>query len=106
MARTFREGRVMKAPATDIRKSVDSFEQRLHDRKPFAGSIFFASSKRIYEGRLLNYSRSGLAIGVSERFVAGEILIVALPFEKAAAPKCRARVVWCNGKELGVKFIR
>jgi len=96
----------MKTPATDIRTSMDSFERRLHGRKPFAGAIFFASSKRIYEGALLNYSRSGLAIRVSERFVGGEILIVALPFEKAAPPKCKARVVWCNGKELGVKFVR
>lgn len=96
----------MKAQATDIRTSMDSFERRLHGRKTLAGPIFFASSKRIYEGTLLNYSRSGMAIRVSERFVGGETLIVALPFEKATPPKCKARVVWCNGKELGVNFVR
>jgi hypothetical protein len=85
---------------------MDSFEQRLHGRKPFSGSIFFASTRRIYEGELLNYSRTGLAIRVSERFVGGELLIVALPFEKAIPPKCKARVVWCNGKEFGAKFVR
>jgi hypothetical protein len=106
MAIRFREGRVMKARATGIKTSMDSFERRWHDRKPFSGSIFFASSKRIYEGGLLNYSRSGLAIRVSDRFVAGEVLIVALPFEKAVPPKCKARVVWCNGKELGARFVR
>jgi hypothetical protein len=96
----------MKSLARDIRTSMDSFERRLHGRKPCSGSIFFASTKRIFEGALLNYSRSGLAIRVSERFVGGELLIVALPFEKAIPPKCKARVVWCNGKELGAKFVR
>lgn len=96
----------MKAAAVDIGTSLNPSERRLHDRKPWAGSIFFASPKRIYEGTLLNYSRRGLAIRVSERFVKGDILIVALPFEKVVPPKCKARVIWCNGKELGAKFVR
>jgi hypothetical protein len=96
----------MKAAAIDIRTNMDSPERRLHGRKPWTGSIFFASTKRIYEGTLLNYSRRGLAIRVSERFAKGEILIVALPFENVVPPKCKARVVWSNGKGLGVKFVR
>jgi hypothetical protein len=85
---------------------MNSFERRLHDRKSGAGSIFFASPKRIYEGTLLNHSRSGLAIRVADRFVIGEVLIVALPFENAVPPKCKARVVWCNSKGFGVKFVQ
>lgn len=96
----------MKAAAIDIRASLNSSERRIHGRRPWTGSVFFASTKRIYEGTLLNYSRGGLAIRVSERFVKGEILIVALPFEKVVPPKCKARVVWSNGKGLGVKFVR
>ncbi len=96
----------MKNSAIDLRMSMNSLERRLHDRKPCAGSIFFASPKRIYEGTLLNYSPSGLAIRVSERFIEGETLIVALPFENAVPAKCKARVVWCNGKGLGAKFVR
>ena len=96
----------MKAAALDVTTRMDSFERRLHGRQPWEGSIFFASPKRIYEGTLLNYSRSGLAIQVSERFAEGEILIVALPFKNTVPPKCKARVVWCNGKGLGAKFVR
>ena len=96
----------MKAAALEITMRMDSSERRLHGRKAWEGSIFFASPKRIYEGTLLNYSRSGLAIRVSERFAEGEILIVALPFKNMVTPKCRARVVWCNGKGLGAKFVR
>jgi hypothetical protein len=96
----------MKNQAVDTRTSVNSLERRLHDRKSGAGSIFFASPQRIYEGTLLNYSRSGLAVRVSERFPEGQILIVALPFENAAPPKCKARVVWSNGKGFGAKFVR
>jgi Tfp pilus assembly protein PilZ len=96
----------MRNLAASIGTTLNSFERRLHDRKAGAGSIFFASPKRIYEGTLLNYSRRGLAIRVSDRFVIGEVIIVALPFENADPPKCKARVVWCNGKGLGMKFIR
>ena len=96
----------MRNSAATISTQLSSPERRLHGRNPGSGSIFFASPKRIYEGALLNYSRSGLAIRVSERFVEGDILIVALPFEKAVPAKCRAKVVWCNGKGLGAKFVR
>jgi hypothetical protein len=96
----------MKNQAAYIRTRTNSLERRLHGRQPCGGSIFFASPKRIYEGTLLNYSRGGLAVRISERFSEGQILIVALPFENAAPPKCKARVVWCNGKGFGVRFLR
>ena len=96
----------MRNSAASIGTTMNSFERRLHDRKAGAGSIFFASPKRIYEGTLVNHSSRGLAIRVSDRFVIGEVLIIALPFDNAVPPKCKARVVWCNGKGLGVKFVR
>jgi hypothetical protein len=96
----------MNSLAVNARTKMNSLERRLHGRKTGSGSIFFASPIRIYEGALLNYSRSGLAIRVSEKFAEGQILVVALPFSDGAPDKCKARVAWCSGKAFGAKFIR
>jgi hypothetical protein len=96
----------MNSLAVNARPKMNSLERRLHGRKTVSGPIFFASPKRIYEGALLNYSRSGLAIRVSEKFAEGQILIVALPFENGVPAKCKTKVAWCNGKAFGAKFIR
>jgi hypothetical protein len=89
-------------PATDS----NSKERRTLPRRTHSGFIFFATRKKLFEGELLNYSQAGLCIRVSEKFVEGEVLKVALPFEDAGPAKCPARVVWCNGKGLGAKFVR
>jgi hypothetical protein len=81
-------------------------ERRHFSRKTHSGSIFFATRKRLFEGELLNYSQSGLGIKVPEKFDEGENLTVALPFEEATPAKRPAKVVWCNGKGLGAKFVR
>lgn len=81
-------------------------ERRNFSRKAYSGSIFFATRKRLFEGELLNFSQSGLGVKVPERFVEGEVLIVAVPFDGATSAKCPARVVWCNGKGFGAKFVR
>jgi hypothetical protein len=81
-------------------------ERRIFNRKAHSGSIFFAAKKRLFEGELLNYSQSGIGIRLLERFVVGETLIVALPFDDATPAKCSARVVWCNGRVLGAKLVR
>jgi len=54
----------------------------------------------------LNFSQAGFGVKVPERFVEGEGLIVAIPFDGALPAKCPARVVWCNGKGFGAKFVR
>lgn len=54
----------------------------------------------------MNFSQAGLGIKVPERFVEGENLIVAMPFDGAIPAKCPARVVWCNGRGFGAKFVR
>jgi len=81
-------------------------ERRAFKRLVHSGSVFFAARKQLFEGNLLNYSRSGLHIKVPEKFAVGENLIVALPFENARPAKCPARVVWSNGKGFGAKLVR
>ncbi len=81
-------------------------ERRNFNRNVYSGSIFFATRKQLFEGELLNFSQAGFGVKVPERFVEGEGLIVAIPFDGALPAKCPARVVWCNGKGFGAKFVR
>jgi hypothetical protein len=80
-------------------------ERRFHGRTAYSGTIFFATRKRIYEGLLLNYSPRGLCIRAAEKLAEGEIVVVALPFADAGPAKRKGRVVWCNGKGIGVKLV-
>ncbi len=96
----------MKPGAAPDKIGTQARERRNFSRKTYSGSIFFATRKQLFEGELLNFSQTGLGIKVLERFVEGEDLIVALPFDDSTAGKCPARVVWCNGKGFGAKFIR
>ncbi len=96
----------MKPAADRDKASSHPKERRNVSRKVHSGSIFFATRKQLFEGELLNFSQAGLGIKVLERFVEGEVLIVAVPFDGATPAKCPARVVWCNGKGFGAKFVR
>jgi hypothetical protein len=99
-------GETMKPSSIKDKLGIHSKERRTFNRKAHSGFVFFAARKKLFEGELLNYSQGGLGIRVSEKFVEGENLIVALPFEDAKPAKCPARVVWCNGKGLGAKLVR
>ncbi len=96
----------MKPTADKEKTGSHPRERRNLSRKVYSGSIFFAARKQLFEGELLNFSQAGLGIKVPERFVEGENLIVAMPFDGAIPAKCPARVVWCNGRGLGAKFVR
>lgn len=81
-------------------------ERRSFKRQTRSGSVFFSARKKLFEGQLLNYSQNGLGIRAPEKFIVGERLIVALPFENAKPAKCSAKVVWCNGRGFGAKLVR
>lgn len=96
----------MKLAAAPDKNDSKARERRNFSRRRYSGSIFFAARKQLFEGELLNFSPAGLGVKVLQRFVEGENLIVALPYEDTTAAKCLARVVWCNGRGFGAKLIR
>ncbi len=96
----------MKPSSVKEKTGRDPKERRTVNRKVHSGSIFFAARKQLFEGELLNYSQAGLCIRGPEKFVEGEKLIVALPFDDVKPAKCPAQVVWCNGKGFGAKLVR
>ena len=78
---------------------------RKETRMPYCGHIFFAYKQQLYEGRLKNYSQSGLFIEANTIFSEGESITVALPFSKNKNDKKGGRIVWKNIIGCGVKLL-
>jgi hypothetical protein len=55
-------------------------DKRINQRKPYSGHIFFVSKNGFNEGRLKDFSRTGLFINSKARLAVGEIITMALPF--------------------------
>ena len=54
--------------------------KRIYQRKPYSGHIFFVAKNGFNEGRLKDFSRSGLFINSKARLSVGEVITMALPF--------------------------
>ncbi|MEA3434982.1 MAG: PilZ domain-containing protein, partial [Thermodesulfobacteriota bacterium] len=57
-------------------------ELRKEQRKPFKGSILYASEQQFYEGKVKNYSVSGIFVETRDKFFVGQTLNLALPYLK------------------------
>jgi PilZ domain len=82
-----------------------SLERRNHQRHFYSGHVFFATKNRLHEGRLLNYSQSGLLIKSEQMLAAGELITVAVPYTDNEQAKRQAIVIWCNRRGMGAKFV-
>jgi Tfp pilus assembly protein PilZ len=87
----------IKAIETDI-------ERRRDIRIPYSESIYFATKKQIYEGKLRNLSRSGLYIKTNEFFSEGEIIIVAIPCSDRQNARYKGQIIWFDQEGLGIKL--
>ena len=83
-----------------------SVEKRTEPRKPYSGSIFFASKQGFHEGRLKNYSQNGLFIATRELLPVGEMLTVALPYLDDNAEKRTGQIMWSCKEGFGVELFR
>ncbi len=79
-------------------------ELRKEQRKPFNGSIFYASEQQFYEGEVKNYSISGIFVETKDKFFVGQTLNLALPYSKAKDSKCLGAVIWQNTAGIGVEL--
>jgi hypothetical protein len=85
---------------------IKYLERRKHDRQDYTGKIFFATNKHLYEGDLVNFSRTGLFIRSRILLPVGKIITVAPPYALDKNDKRKGRIVRCDGEGFGVKFIR
>ncbi len=75
-------------------------------RKPYPSHIFFFAKSGFAEGRLRDYSRSGLFIESKVSVSVGEIITIALPYLNGKHTKCRGQVMWRNKEGFGIELFK
>jgi hypothetical protein len=83
-----------------------SFEKRIKGRRPYSGPIFFTTENGFHEGRLKNYSPSGLFIKTKASLFRGEIITIALPYSNAKQAKYQGQVLWSNREGIGIELFK
>jgi Tfp pilus assembly protein PilZ len=91
---------------TRLSTNNKTIERRTEERQFCSTEIFFATKNRLYEGRLENFSRSGLFIRTFEDFSIGEIITVAVPYIEGVDHKRQAQIIWENEYGIGVELFR
>lgn len=84
----------------------NDLDRRKDPRYPFSRYVFFATRNRLFEGDLVNYSRSGLHIQSPDIPPLGEVVTVALPYSESSNDKRKGQVVWRNEEGFGVEFFK
>ena len=85
------------------RKNID---KRMKLRKPYPSHIFFFAKSGFAEGRLKDYSRSGLFIESKVSVSVGEIIPIALPYLDGKHTKCRGQIMWRNKEGFGIESFK
>ena len=89
-----------------IANKKSNMGERFHERRPYSGPIFFDAKDGFTEGRLKNYSRSGLFIITKTRLSIGEIITVAIPLPNDELIKCRGQILRQDKDGFGIELFR
>ena len=81
-------------------------DMRINQRKTYSGHIFFVAKNGFNEGRLRDFSRSGLFINSKARLSVGEVITMALPFLKGNKVKCKGQVMRRTKEGVGIELFR
>ena len=81
-------------------------DKRFSKRKPYSGNIFFVATNGFNEGRLKNFSKSGLFINSKARLSVGEVITMALPFLSGKKVKCKGQVMRNTIEGFGIELFR
>jgi len=81
-------------------------DKRINQRSPYSGHIFFVAKNGFNEGRLKNFSRSGLFINSKARLSVGEVITMALPFLSGKKVKCKGQIMRSTTEGFGIELFR
>lgn len=87
-----------------INSNKPFFNKRGEPRQPYSGIILFVYKKSLNEGKIKNWSRSGLCMKTKRIFFKGEVITVSLPPSKYKNNNRKARIVWKKADGCGVQF--
>ena len=83
-----------------------NMDKRIDHRKHYSGHIFFVAKNGFNEGRLKDYSRSGLFINTKAPLSLGEILTIALPYVNDKRVKFRGQIIRSNKEGFGIELFK
>jgi hypothetical protein len=81
-------------------------DMRINQRKAYSGHIFFVAKNGFNEGRLKDFSRSGLFINSKAHLSVGDIVTMALPFLRGNKVKCKGQVMRRTKEGVGIELFR
>ena len=81
-------------------------DKRINQRKPYSGHILFVAKNGFNEGRLKNFSRTGLFINSKARLSVGEIITIAIPFLKSKKAKIKGQILRRTKEGFGIELFR
>ena len=87
-------------------KIDQNMERRIEKRHACSEEIFFATTKRLYEGQLKDYGRNGLFIKTKEVLSVGETITVVDPHPDGGKVKRKGQILWRNMEGFGVELYR
>ena len=79
---------------------------RIDNRIPYTGHIFFSTKSGVFEGKLENYSTNGIFIATQEDLTLGEVITIALPYVKGKQVKFQGQILWANSEGYGIELIK
>ena len=85
---------------------MDKRDKRINPRKSYSGHIFFTATNGFNEGRLKDFSRSGLFINSKARLSVGEVITMALPFLSGKKVKCKGQIMRSTKEGFGIEIFR
>ncbi len=80
------------------------FNKRKEPRYPYSGPVLFVYKKKLNEGKMRNWSRSGLCMQTKRFFGKDDVITISLPPSKYKNNNRKARVVWKKADGCGVQF--
>ena len=83
-----------------------NMERRVEKRHACSEAIFFATNSQLYEGRLKDYSRTGLFIKTKEALPVGEMITVVDPHPDGGNRKRKGQILWTNKEGFGVELYK
>jgi hypothetical protein len=81
-------------------------DKRINPRKAYSGHILFVAKNGFNEGRLIDFSRSGLFINSKARLSVGEVITMALPFLSGNRTKCKGQIMRSTKDGVGIELFR
>lgn len=89
-----------------IADKKSNMSKRINERRPYSGNIFFVAKDGFNEGRLKDYSRSGLFIITKAHLAIGDFITVAIPYANDKRIKCKGQILRKDRDGFGVELFR